>query len=198
MLTALPSGDDLGIVLFFIAAGVTGLIAATQEDEWRAKRWLFISAAAGFFLCGLFWPTIKVVSPALNSAAISLSHNAFFHFFAGGCIGLALGLWCASSVSRHAAPIVPLIANAVTQISKISEITLSEVPTPVSLRLQFHGPENPMPTMLSETNVLTWRIFWGANAEFSFQDKNSELVSGFRIPKTFVLYILFDKPTKMK
>jgi hypothetical protein len=91
MFTTLPAGDELTIVAFFAAAGVGAMLAAAQERDWGGRRWFFVTISFCFFLCGLFWPTIKLVSPEINAAAISLAHNALFHIIFGIIIGLFAG-----------------------------------------------------------------------------------------------------------
>lgn len=118
----------------------------------------------------------------------------WFDVVAAFLVGLAAGLWADVFLRRREAPAAPLARASV--VAKVSD--LKPELTPVELLLQFHGGPNA-PTELRSENVLQWYTLWNAefNSFFTNEDR-SQREKVFSMPRTWTIFVLFDKPAKFK
>jgi hypothetical protein len=133
-------------------------------------------------------PNAKVATVIawINTTAAS----PWFHWIAGSIVGFAIGVWLDALLKRRDEASTPKPNLQHKSITKISDIEPFDVP--ILLRLQFHGGQVP-PTEIRSENVLVWYVVWNGEAVVDFG-----LPGGFRIPKSWTIFVAFDKPSTFR
>jgi hypothetical protein len=66
-----------------------------------------------------------------------------------------------------------------------------------SLRVQFYGDEK-IPTEIHSENVSNWYAVWSPSAAIISKDAAGKEIERYVVPKTWVVFMLFKKPTKYR
>lgn len=92
---------------------------------------------------------------------------------------------------------IPLSVSgtSVLAIKKISEIATAKIPT--SLRMQFRGGQQA-PTEVRAENILSWYVVWTGHGDFAFRDKDNKVLQEIKLPRTWVIFLVFDNPVTMR
>jgi hypothetical protein len=197
MVAAMGPSDFVVTLLVFVAgvlatAGYGG-VSVTPADFRKARTMFWLSAVAaegavilwGFSAVQPLWARVLVVGFAGLLVAVFLTE------------GLR---WLSRRDSLLSAP---LAINALVQKAvpngpekiRLSELIPSKETT--MLRLQFVTGQ-PTPIALRSDNIFQWYVTWSAEATVSFITKSKSNMEGFRVPKTWNIYITFDRPVSYK
>jgi hypothetical protein len=125
----------------------------------------------------MMWISVIVASP-------------WFHRIGGGIIGFALGVWVFGMRTVKGKELGT--SGTTAQIAKTSDILATKAP--VLLRLQFHV-DKATPTEIRSENVLSWYVVWSGEMATEFSGADGKPMGGFRIPKSWTIFMIFDKPS---
>ena len=160
---------------FLVAAVFEPLFFSTLQDHGVLKRpesWV--------------WAVIGVIVHALGSR--------WFDVVAATLVGFAAGLWVDVFLRRREAPIA-VSPPGTSRADKVSD--LEPAITPIELMLQFHGGPN-VPTELRSENILHWYVIWNVDFNSFISNEEGRTERTFSVPRTWVLFMSFNKPTKFK
>ena len=159
----------------------------TIADKWG--YWGPLLAPGGLLALGLSW-LARTVEPIahLGWGAIII----FGIFLSCICMFAVAALLLSWHKIRAKPPKDHIVEPKSENIEKISEIAISKIST--HLRLNFVGGQRAPIEMRSE-NVLSWYVIWSGDVDITFSNAKGEKERPFEVPKTWVILLIFDRPT---
>lgn len=119
-----------------------------------------------------------------------LAHNLWYVFFAGTAVGIAIGIWLSALFPDKQKPQI----NGKRTL-KLSEIEGGKAET--FLRLDFQGGQQA-PIEIISKNILYWYTIWSGRVTIDGMMRPDGKEATFVAPSTWVIYICFDEPVKLK